>query len=94
MQNALTVLGWKVRDKVTGFEGIATHVGLDLSGCVQAIVRPQVVKDKDTGAQKQPDGEWFDVSRLERVGESRVFDPIPQKGTELTAGCDSRKPLK
>lgn len=94
MENALKILGWKVKDKVTGFEGIATHVGLDLSGCLQVIVKPPTIKDKETGVQKNHEGEWYDIARLEKVGKAPVFKPIPQKGTDLTAGCDNRKPLK
>lgn len=94
MQNAIKKLGWKAKDKVTGFTGIITHVGIDISGCLQAIVKPAVIKDKDTGLQKEADGVWYDVARLELLGHGPVFTPIPQKGTDLTAGSDNRKPIK
>jgi hypothetical protein len=93
MKKALTILGWKVKDKLTGFTGVVSHVGIDVSGCVQAIVKPPVTLD-DKGSQKMGDGDWFDVARLEKIGDAPIFKPIPQKGTDLTAGCDNKKPLK
>lgn len=65
----LALLGHKVRDKVTGFEGIVAHVGFDLYGCVQATVNPGLDKDG-----KPKDQVWFDVARLDVLSKKPVMD--------------------
>jgi hypothetical protein len=62
----MELLGLKVRDCVTGFEGVATSISFDLYGCVQAVVTPAM---KDAG--KLEDSRWFDTKRL------HVLDPKP-----------------
>lgn len=52
-------LGSKVKDKVTGFEGIATARTEWLTGCVRISVQPIVRKGGSLKAE-----EWFDESRL------------------------------
>jgi len=59
MQEHLKLLGFRVRDAVTGFEGVVESVSFDLYGCVQAIVRPGL----DEKGLPQ-DGRWFDLKRL------------------------------
>ena len=54
-------LGKKVRDKVTGFEGIITAVVSYITGCDQYFVQPQV---KD-GAYVE--GRYMDVHRVEFI---------------------------
>lgn len=93
MEKHLGLLGWKVKDKVTGFVGVVTHVGLDLYGCVQAIVCPAVVCESG-GAQKLEGGTWFDVARLDVQGAKRVMNPIAMKGDQVVAGADPYKPAK
>ena len=80
MKNYLNILGHEVRDRVTGFTGIATTVGFDLYGCVQVIVSQPGVNDK---GETKP-GAWFDFKRLNVTTaplamEQPVFSPI---GTE------------
>lgn len=60
--NADHLLGKKVRDQVTGFEGIATAKLIFLYGCSQYGVTPEV---KDG---KLDDSHYFDEGRLEVVG--------------------------
>jgi len=57
-------LGQKVKDKVTGFIGIAISKVEYLNGCVQFCVKPKVDKDG-----KCLDGEWFDVDQLTVVSD-------------------------
>src|SRR5690242_8372119 len=64
------ILGFKVKDKVTGFEGVAASVCFDLYGCVQIAVTPPVKEGK------LEDGRWFDVQRLDRTSDERVM-PVP-----------------
>lgn len=68
MKEQLRLLGLKVRDKVTRFEGVATSITFDLYGCVQAYVTPPQGKDG-----KMPEGYWFDSHRLEIVSSKPVM---------------------
>jgi hypothetical protein len=66
----MELLGKKVSDSVTGFEGVVSSIGFDLYGCVQAIVNPG--KDKDG---KLRDSHWFDVARLKVLSNKPVITP-------------------
>lgn len=66
----LELLGFKVRDKVSGFEGVVTSIGFDLMGCVQCIVSPAA--DNTTG--KKADSHWLDYKRLTKLSEQPVMD--------------------
>jgi hypothetical protein len=77
MEKSLKLLGFKVKDVTTGFEGVVTSVSFDLYGCVQAIVTPGKSKDGKLG-----EGYWFDVKRLKVTSKSPVmeqptFDVVP-----------------
>jgi hypothetical protein len=91
MQKHIDLLGWNAKDKVTGFTGVVEHIGVDLYGCVQALLRAPVVVDK-SGEQKSAQVNWFDVSRLEKIGKRRVMEPIAPNGAKPPGGCD--KPAK
>lgn len=78
-----TLLGLKVRDKVTRFSGVATSITFDLYGCIQAYVNPPQGKDG-----KIPDGAWFDTTRLEILSKSPVmkqpsFAAVEEKGGQV-----------
>jgi hypothetical protein len=60
----LAILGFRVRDRVTGQEGIVTSVSFDLFGCIQAVVHPGL--DKDGKAKEL---HWYDILRLEIISE-------------------------
>lgn len=76
IERALRMVGLRVKDKVTGFEGVCSSITFDLYGCVQGIVTPAVDKEG-----KRREAEWFDVKRLES-GE-RVM-PLPNwEGTKF-----------
>ncbi len=63
-------LGQRVRDTITGFEGIATAKVEYLNGCVQFCIKPKITKDG-----KISEGEYIDVGQLEVIkGEVKV-DP-------------------
>ena len=57
-------LGQKVKDKITGFTGIAIGKCEYLTGCTQYGVAPAAGKDS-----KIPDTHWFDENRIEVVGK-------------------------
>lgn len=52
-------LGCKVKDKITGFKGIATGICSYITGCDRVLVTPPVCKKG-----KLAEGEWFDIQRL------------------------------
>jgi len=62
-------LGDKVRDRITGFEGIATSVTTYVNGCVRYGVQPQAL-DKD-GKPAEP--QYFDIEQLQVV--QKVMEP-------------------
>ena len=65
----LSLLGYKVRDKITKREGVITSISFDLFGCCQAIINPGIDKDG-----KQIDSFWFDTNRLEIIEDQKVMD--------------------
>lgn len=68
-------LGQKVRDKVTGFEGIATARVEYLSGCVQFCVKPKM-----TEPGKMPEGQYIDDIYLEVIEDSQPVETEPSGG--------------
>lgn len=59
-------LGDKVKDKISGFTGIATGKADYLAGCIRIQISPQTL-DKDG----KPGGEeWFDEDLVETVKEN------------------------
>lgn len=64
------LLGKKVKDKITGLEGIAVTECTFLNGCVQYAIQAKIGKDG-----KIPDEKWIDEQQLEVV-EPRVKKAI------------------
>ena len=64
----IELLGFTFRDRITGFEGIATgHVSY-ITGCDQLLLVPPV-----DGDGKVRDSQWFDTQRCELVtAKSRI----------------------
>ena len=58
-------LGIKVKDNVTGFEGMATARTVYLFGCVRVLVEPMQLKDG-----LPIDAQWFDEQRLTEQSEA------------------------
>lgn len=70
MEKIEFALGSTVRDKVTGFTGIATSRVVYLNGCIQYGLRPKV------GAEmKHPDTEYIDLGQLELVDAGISIQP-------------------
>ena len=63
--------GDKVRDKVTGFEGIVTGRVSYMTGCDQYAVTHEATAEGKTPCQ------WIDVACLEVIQEAAVFIPKP-----------------
>lgn len=77
-------LGNRVRDLVTGFEGIATARTEYLYGCVHITITPRVGADG-----KQPDSGWFDEQRGEVIEDT----PAPMaKAYSATSGGPQEPP--
>ena len=67
-------LGDRVRDKLTGFTGIATAHIRNLTGCDGVWVQ-----NEDPTAEKESRERHFDVMRLERVEENPLgIKPFPK----------------
>lgn len=78
--NAL--LGKKVIDRITGFEGTVTGHVEYLTGCNQALVVPTV---DEKGLLRE--GQWFDVQRLqEKIAPAISLD------NSATPGPDAAPP--
>lgn len=57
----MTMLGKQVRDRITGFTGVATARSEYLNGCVRILVEA-----KEAADGKLP-SDWFDEQRIEYV---------------------------
>jgi len=67
-------LGCKARDKITGFEGIVVARIKYLFGCTQYAIMPKWIE-----GQKTEDSEYFDVGRLEVIGEGISKEDVQAK---------------
>jgi hypothetical protein len=72
LKKHMNLLGLRVKDRVTGFEGVVTSVSFDLYGCIQCIVNPGTDKEG-----KPTDSHWFDIGRLEAKTKTPVM-PRPE----------------
>lgn len=59
-------LGSKVRDNITGFEGIAVARTEHLHGCARITIEPTKLKDG-----KPIDAQWFDEQRVMLLKEMK-----------------------
>ena len=69
MKEHFKLLGYVVRDVVTGTKGVVTSISFDLSGCVQGLVALKTENKLD-------ESRWFDIKRLERL-EAEPVMPVP-----------------
>lgn len=58
-------MGFKVKDTITGFEGVVTAHAAYITGCDQLLVTPEVKKD---GKESSPS--WMDEGRVVAVGSA------------------------
>lgn len=73
----LSQLGRRVRDRVTGFEGVISSISFDLYGCICACINPG--KDKDGNLQ---DCVWMDINRMEFLSSPVMEQPNYLIGTQ------------
>jgi hypothetical protein len=88
MDKYLSILGFRCRDVVSGFEGVAESVCFDLYGCVQVALRPDSIKN-GTGEQSYPDGRWLDHARLTVMTQT----PVMPQPSFLSPGGPARSSL-
>ena len=69
-------LGQKVRDKITGFEGIATVRTEFLNGCIQYCIKPTQLEKG-----KMLEGEYVDEEQIEIVIEEKTNIDVISKQT-------------
>jgi len=70
-------LGQKIRDIVTGMEGIATAKVEYLNGCIQYCLRPAMDKDG-----KLPEASYVDEGQLEVIGDGVSVEPRDTGGPQ------------
>ena len=89
------VLGQRVRDTVTGFEGIAIGRVVYINGCHQYLVKPRCEVKKDE-PMKQPEGWYIDDQSLELVDQGILNPPSFEDinapvGQASTGGPDAKE---
>lgn len=70
-------LGDKIRDRVSGLEGIATGVNQYLNGCVQWLISGPAKVPDATGAREHITARWFDVQQCELLNKNPLGISIP-----------------
>ncbi len=85
MATGKELLGYTMRDRVTGFTGVVTGACEYITGCSQILLVPPVDE-----AGKMRDSNWFDLQRCEVIPtHSRV---AVDNGD--TPGCDKEAPKR
>lgn len=78
------LLGLRVKDQITGVEGIVSSICFDLYGCIQVIINRGLDKDG-----KQLEQQWFDVVRISRLNNEPI---IQQPNFEFGVKGPAEKP--
>lgn len=81
-------LGEYVRDRISGFEGIAAARVEYLTGCTQIAV----AKEGLNGDGKPIEWQYFDWQRLETSSVNRFEDVRDSKATKKADGCGDLPP--
>lgn len=79
--------GDRVRDKVSGFQGIATAKHEYMNGCIRFTVDSEEMKDG-----KPVDGQWYDEQQLEVVNEKALEVKPAQVGGPRGAPPSLKRP--
>jgi hypothetical protein len=74
-------LGSRLKDKVSGMQGIAKSRVEYLNGCVQYGIQPPY----NEGDKKMPDSYWVDQEQLEFIDEGVAVAKKPTGGPESIA---------
>lgn len=79
-------LGWTYKDKITGFQGIATGFVQYITGCNQVLLNPKVDAD---GKLRDPN--WFDEARLVEVSAEAPVE-LDKSAVAANPGPDKQAP--
>ncbi len=74
-------LGSRVRDQITGFEGVVTGRVEYLTGCAQYLVQPAVKKDSGEWI----DARWLDEDRLDETADPASAMRVARPGADQPA---------
>lgn len=85
IEKHIDVLGKRIKEKVTGVEGVAVSISFDLYGCIQILL-----VRKDESGESLTTGQWIDLNRAKIIDSDRVMD-IPDFG-KIEAIKDSKGP--
>lgn len=78
-------LGRTYKDRISGFQGVATGHCEYISGCNQTLLQPPL-----TEGGKPVDSHWFDDQRLDQIPD--VERVVLNNGA--TPGCDREAPKR
>lgn len=73
-------MGDKVKDTLTGFTGVVIAMTEHMTGCNQLFVLPKSDKENEI-----KDGFWFDIERIEKIGERAVQIDSRRTGGDVPA---------
>jgi len=65
----LKFLGYRAKDKVTGFVGVVDSVCFDLYGCIQVSLKPPMNNQGEVRS-----GYWFDINRIQLLSKKSVIE--------------------
>jgi hypothetical protein len=94
----MILLGQKVRDKITGFEGVTVSKVEYLNGCIQYGVRPYYSETEMKG--EYPKAEYIDEEQLEKLYPESLENEKTGNGDqdsnpkEPPGGLQSARPRK
>lgn len=71
----MITLGKKVKDRITGFVGIATARAVYLNKCVRIQITPTMKSDG-----KSPEPDWFDEDDIKEIGLGVTAKPKSPPG--------------
>ena len=74
-------LGWIVKDRITGFQGVVIGRTAWLTGCATVGVRPRELKDGKIG-----EPEWLDETQVEVISKGDAWIGAPKTVTVEKGG--------
>lgn len=91
VQEFLDLLGYRAKDRVTGFSGVITSVVFDLFGCIQVSLCTGI---DDKGLVPERGSLWFDTNRIEvDRAAGRVMEfKLGERYVETNPGCSDSRP--
>jgi hypothetical protein len=88
LANPNAILGRTVRDRITGFAGVAIGHVVYITGCNQTLLAPKV-----SGESTYAEPHWFDDQRLDvQPGEPLTLPVAADWSSANGPGCDKAAP--